>query len=199
MTSRFHSGLLLLGVSIGCASPRAPRVQLPAELPAPRPAQPPPQLPAPRRVQLLPELPATPEDEDASEGGAPGALVIGVGRTHGMRYVERDKPADTLEGQSLLSVKLDRSVLAPGERTRGIARFTPAADFYYRLQANAPPHSWSLWVGNRADGTAELWLGCSRTLPAHVVHWRFFMRGRYGSRSNVIEVPVTCASAAAAP
>jgi hypothetical protein len=175
MTSQFHWGLLLLGISIGCASPRA------------------------QRGQLMPELPATPEDEDASEGGAPGALVIGVGRTHGMRFVERDKPARALEGQSLLSVKLDRSVLAPGERTRGLARFTPAVDSHYHLQANAPPHSWSLWVGDRADGAAELWLGCSRALPAHVVHWRFFLRGRDGSRSNVIEVPVTCASAAAAP
>jgi hypothetical protein len=164
MTFRLHFLLISGLLSMSCAS-----------RPKPRPA-----------------TTITVEDEEASEGGANGALVVGAGGLHGYRFKETDRPHPTLEGGVLEEVRVDRQVLARGERTRGVASFTPRADVYYRLEASAPPHRWSMWVGSGHDRTATFWLGCDRALPRHTVSWSFFMRGQGGSRSNAIPVVVNC-------
>jgi hypothetical protein len=138
-------------------------------------------------------------DEEATEGGTNGALVIGAGRLHGYRFKDPERPHPPLEGVALMNVRVDKQVLARGERTSGVATFTPRADMHYRLEAIAPPHGWSIWVGNGADRTVTFWLGCDRALPRHTVSWSFFLHGEGGRRSNVVPISVDCSGEDLAP
>jgi hypothetical protein len=130
--------------------------------------------------------------DDGIEGGAEGAVMIGKGALRGFRTVPRGGPHIYLEGMSLHEVRVGRMVLHQGERTAGVATFTPPPGSRYYLEAVAPPHSWTLWVGDKRDGRASFWLGCSRFRPQHVVSWTFFLRGPDDRRSNAIEVTVEC-------
>jgi hypothetical protein len=141
------------------------------------------------------------DDEDVTEGGAAGATVVGAGMLHGYRFKSRDRRGPALTSVSLKDVHLDRAALAPGQRTEGLATFTPApADDlqHYYLQAVSADsgHSWKLWIGDRRDGRATFWLGCSRRRPSSVVHWTFSLWHADGRRSNAVEVEVRCTGGA---
>jgi hypothetical protein len=101
---------------------------------------------------------------------------------------------------SVKEVQLEKSALGRGQRTDGLAIFTPVPGPHYYLEAISPEngHSWKLWVGDRRDGRAAFWLGCSSRRPRSLVHWTFFLWHTDGRRSNAVDVKVECTGDGAA-
>jgi hypothetical protein len=128
------------------------------------------------------------------EGGAVGASIMGAGMLRGYRFKDSKRPHAPLTGVSVKEVQLEKSALGRGQRTDGLAIFTPVPGPHYYLEAISPEngHSWKLWVGDRRDGRAAFWLGCSRRRPRSVVHWSFCLWHANGRRSNAFEVDVQC-------